>query len=347
MSKKNTCIALVLLSFLSLIFIGNFSIRNGEENVMAIKSSSTGEDWVIDFQGKLYEANDIISTDSHGNIYIVNEIKNNNNISLIKYDAAGSFQWNKTWGGSGMEYVHSLYVDSSDKIYLTGSTTSFSASADIYFVVYDVSGNMFLNKTWGSSKTDVGYDIVVDTSDNIYISGYTNGYENQSVLVKFNSNGSYQWNITYGDIDLKDIGKNLAIGPLGNIYVVVKFQGTVSSEYQIILLCCNSAGSLLWDTSFAMAGFDLYHFGMDIDSNGNIYVTGSTSWPLQNPDSQFFLIKFSPSGLPVWSTVWGEFEGDFSLDVAVDSSDNIYVAGHTRNLESGFGDIYLAKFSPN
>ena len=43
--------------------------------------------------------------------------------------------------------------------------------------------------------------------------------------------------------------------------------------------------------------------------------------------------------------MWGDTECDGDLDVAVDSTDQLYVAGFTRNFESGFGDIYLAKFS--
>ena len=347
MSKKKIGMALLLLPFLSLILIGNFTIDNGRENAMNIKNSSTGEDWVIDFEGKISSPNDILSTDSNGNIYIVREMKDNNNISLIKYDATGSHQWNKSWGGSGSEFVDSLYIDSSDKIYLTGSTPSFSSSTDIFVVVYDISGNLLMNTTWGSSKTDHGYDIAVDTFDNIYVSGYTNGIENQSVLVKFNSTGHYKWNITWGEIDKKEIGENLAIDSLGNINVLVQKQRWASAEYDIVLLHCSSTGSLLGNTSFGMFGTLIYPSGMDVDSQGNMYVTGLTDWPVLNPDYQFFLIKFSPSGLPLWSRVWGDTEAFMDLDVAVDSSDNIYVAGYTRNHESGFGDIYLAKFSPD
>ena len=85
MSKKKIGMALLLLPFLSLILIGDFTIDNGRENAMNIKNSSTGEDWVIDFEGKISSPNDILSTDSNGNIYIVREMKDNNNISLINF----------------------------------------------------------------------------------------------------------------------------------------------------------------------------------------------------------------------------------------------------------------------
>jgi hypothetical protein len=97
-------------------------------------------------------------------------------------------------------------VDSSDNIYVTGSTSggldgnTNSGIHDIFLVKYNSSGVKQWTKQLGTSSTDVGNGVTVDSSDNIYVTGLTSGGLDGNTnsggydlfLVKYNSDGVLQ-----------------------------------------------------------------------------------------------------------------------------------------------------------
>ena len=81
---------------------------------------------------------------------------------------------------------------------LDGNTNS--ESNDIILVKYNSSGTKQWTKQFGSSTSDTGQGVTVDSSDNIYVTGYTAGAldgntsagANDIILVKYNSSGVKQ-----------------------------------------------------------------------------------------------------------------------------------------------------------
>lgn len=113
-----------------------------------------------------------------------------------------------------------------------------------------------------------------------------------------------------------------------------------------------------------------YGNSVAIDSSGNAYITGSTdstnfplSAPLQGaiggniPVSDVFVTKLNASGSAlVYSTYLGGVGSDFGYGIAVDSSGNAYVTGHTTSADfptaaplygtySGATDAFVAKIN--
>ena len=117
-----------------------------------------------------------------------------------------SKQWTKLLGTSSDEDGNGVTVDSSGNIYVTGRTggaldsIANSGSSDIFLVKYDSTGEKQWTKLLGTSSDDYGFGMTVDSSDNIYVTGYTaGGLDNNSnsgsldiFLVKFNSDGVKQ-----------------------------------------------------------------------------------------------------------------------------------------------------------
>jgi hypothetical protein len=83
-----------------------------------------------------------------------------------------------------------------------------------------------------------------------------------------------------------------------------------------------------------------------MDSNGNIYSTGSTrSFGAGGAD--VLLLKYDPSGSLLWSKTWGGFADDNGIAIKVDGIGNVYVAGSTASFGAGWYDALLLKFDAN
>ena len=125
-----------------------------------------------------------------------------------------------------------MTVDSSDNIYVTGHTdggldgNTNSGGWDLILVKYNSSGVKQWTKQLGTSSLDRGYGVTVDSSDNIYVTGYTGGGLDGNTnsgttdlfLVKYNSSGTKQWTQQLGTSS-DDKGEGVTVDTSYNIYV--------------------------------------------------------------------------------------------------------------------------------
>ena len=161
--------------------------------------------------------NDAVST-TNDNIEGI--IEDNND--TVATDSTTNSSWTKQLGSSEIEYAYSVTTDSSGNIYVTGNTqgdldgnTNSGGECpsligtisgikilcnDIFLVKYNSSGTKQWTKLLGTSKNDFANSVTTDSSDNIYVTGYTNGDldgntnsgKDDIFLVKFNSSGTKQ-----------------------------------------------------------------------------------------------------------------------------------------------------------
>ncbi len=80
-----------------------------------------------------------------------------------------------------------------------------------------------------------------------------------------------------------------------------------------------------------------------IDSLDNIYVVGYTeSYGAGGTD--IVLVKFNNAGVQQWYRTWGGVNYDYGADLAVDSTNFIYLVGNTQSYTAGGSDIVLVKY---
>ncbi len=180
---------------------------------------------------------------------------------------------------------------------------------------------------------DMGFDIAVDTSSNIYYAG------------SFSSDS-----IVFGTFTLKRNGRD------GNAFLV---------KY-------DSSGNVLWARSSKLGyagahGLTIDNLGNPIIT-GNYYspfisfendtLTQDTTINM-NEVASIFLVKYDPLGNVIWAKNTKSKKQDFGNSLAVDKFNNIYVAGvYTSpvvafdtdtlyNTLSSGGNFFLAKYDPS
>ncbi|SVE51796.1 uncharacterized protein METZ01_LOCUS504650, partial [marine metagenome] len=180
-------------------------------------------------------------------------------VFVSKLDSSGDLVWAKSFGGTSTESGYGA-VDSSGNVYTTGTfrnTVDFDPGAgtanltsngiyDVFVSKLDSSGNYVWAKSFGGTNSDVGRSVAVDSSGNVYTTGYfkstpgdfdpgsgtanltSNGVHDVFVS-KLDSSGNYVWAKSFGGSG-HDYGHSVAVDSSGNVYTTGFFNGTVDFD---------------------------------------------------------------------------------------------------------------------
>jgi len=136
----------------------------------------------------------VISPDD--SIYLAAEEGNN---FLMKYNSSGELIWNATWSGM---HVNEMQIDSSENIYLGGSTSSLGAGGwDACVAKFNSTGSYMWHQTFGGPDSEFGDALVIDSSENVYLGGsidYGKHYSSDMFVAKYNRDGIILWHYYFG-----------------------------------------------------------------------------------------------------------------------------------------------------
>jgi len=191
------------------IFVGVTGVpeTSGEYDVCLVKTNSSGvSQWQKTFGGSGIDEGLFVRQTSDGG-YVITGLSDSfgsgdPNAYLVKTDSSGKLQWQKTFGGSGMDYALSVQQTSDDGYILAGVTESFGDGGwDAYLIKTDSTGKLQWQKTFGGSNNESASS-VFQTSDGGYIlAGYTDSYGSgveDAYLVKTDSSGNLLWQKAFG-----------------------------------------------------------------------------------------------------------------------------------------------------
>ena len=308
-------------------FGGGNITSNGSWDAYLLKLNSSGTfQWVKSYGASSNDLGRDVAIDSNDNIYLTGNFRgtvdfgggdvssnpsNNAYIFLVKFNSSGVFQWVYTAGGTGVDDVRSLALDSSDNPYITGSFQS--------------------TVNFGGGNT-------------------TAANTNDLFILKLNSSGAYQ-SIYTSNIDTNQKAKGLFIDSSGNVYATGTFQNTVnfgggeiiSSDQDIYLLKLNSSLAFQWVKRFA--GYQngslstALGAAVTVDEDGNVYSVGQISGTynlggmtqVSGGNKDAFIVKHDSSGTFQWSKTLGGGSAmdayDKAQDIVIDSNGFIITVG--------------------
>jgi hypothetical protein len=288
-------------------------------------------------------------------------------------------------GGGGQDIGTSIAIDSSGSAYIAGYTYSpyfpvttnifqsdYAGNGDGFIAKLDASGSTLIYASYigGSDGLDVVQAVAVDSSGNAYLTGSTQSTDFPVVnfqqignagaadvfVAKVSPSGSSLIYSTYLGGSGADLGQAIAVDGTGNVYLAgttyssnfptqSAFQGSSAGGADVFVTELDAAGTaLIFSTYFGGSGNDRV-FGMAVDANGSVYITGDTysaDFPTTSNALQIynrgkgdvFVARFNPGGWGlVYSTLLGGTDVDEGNAVALDSAGNAYVTGFTRSAD--------------
>ena len=340
----------VLGSGKSSLGLFNKAPLHADGDTVIMKFESNGSlDWYTFYGDSFHSSAFIIMTDG---IYVVGEGNNwdvngtaplhpysgNYDITILKLDKNGNYQWHTFYGSDNADYGNSIAVDESG-IYVTGESYS----------SWDVNGTAPLHSKIGSK------------------------YSTDIVILKLDKNGNYKWHTFYGS-DYSDSGSGIAVDD-NDVYVTGDSQsswdvnGTAPlhpHSGDITILKLNKNGAYQWHTFYGGGEIDESH-AIAVDESG-VYVTGysNKSWDVNgtaplHPYSggdDITILKLDKNGHYQWHTFYGSgnWNWDRGESIAIDES-GVYVTGYSDSWDvngtaplhpySGNNDITILKLDKN
>ncbi len=205
------------------------------------------------------------------------DLTSNGNLDafLAKYDASGSLLYAFNIGGNGNDNASSVVADANGNAFITGdfrnsgvdfdpsaSTNSLSSNGgtDVFLAKYDALGNYIYAINPGGNGTDFGASVAVDEYGNAFIAGGFTGNTDfdpsantanllaasgtDVFLAKYDSLGNYVNAFSFGGAGSgNDIGLDVSVDGIGNIYLTGSYQGTVDFDPSASSVSHTSNGS--------------------------------------------------------------------------------------------------------
>ena len=254
-------------------------------------------------------------------------------------------------------------------------------------VLVEVSNVQPAGGTWAARFGGVGYDegqaVALDASGNMVIAGsfrevvdfgggiLISAGGSDLFVAKFSPSGVHLWSRRFGGPG-NEMVTSIALDASGNVFLGGSFSGTANfggsnmvsaGDKDAFVAKYSSQCSHIWSQGFGESSTDRVN-SLTVDDRGNVIVTGffrgvytpmtignSSLYSWSQADT--FLAKFTPAGAGLWATNFYNGSRDSGNAVAVDSNDNILLAGDFESfIDFGGGQFnspggYLAKFSPD
>ncbi len=301
--------------------------------------------------------------DSSGNVYIVgttsgnldDQVNNGNgDVYLNKFDAAGNLIWTRVLGASDTANGFSVAVDSSDNVVVVGQTsvpltdTAYGGTGDAFVTKFDETGQELWTRQAAPYVADGATAVTIDSSDNIFVTGFVNGVIDSSAtnaggsdafLTKLDGDGALQYNKQFGTTG-NDVASDVAVDNAGNVFVSYS-DGT--NAYVRKYVDETTDNPPVFETDLGAVGSDGDVTGLVLDGSGNVYVSGHTSSSSLNGtvaqahsgSHDGFVTKLDDSsGTISFVSYIGSSGDDKAMNLAVNGTD-VYVTGSTDGTLSG------------
>ena len=321
----------------------------------------------------------------------VTGVDDGSNLVIVKYNTSGTAQWAKTvTGGPEVSEFVGVAIDAEGSVYAVGSingTVEFDFGSGITATGVDDGSNLVIVKyntsgtpQWAKTVTGGGPNgsefvgVAVDGEGNVYAVGTIDGnvafdfgnsvtatgvedMQNNSVIVKYDSNGTAQWaqTVTGGGPDRSQFN-GVSVDADGNAYAVGEMDGNVAFDFgnsvtatggvaggsSLLVVKYDTSGTPQWAKTVTVGPGQSGFNGVAVDADGNAYAAGYidetgefsfgngvTATGGYSIGNSLLIVKYDSTGTAQWAqTAATSPENESSFNgVAVDIAGDAYAVG--------------------
>ncbi|MDY6935923.1 MAG: SBBP repeat-containing protein [Spirochaetota bacterium] len=370
---------------------GDLNGSFGSRDIILVKYNIFGSiEWIEQLGTSNDDEGKAVAVDANDNIYVTGytcedldgvgseSYYGGTDIFLVKYDSNGNTIWIRQFGTSANEEGLGVTVRpqiEDIEVYVTGYTLGdldggSYGNKDIFLAKFIEDGSFGWIRQFGTSANEEGIAVAVNGSDNICITGYTEGDLDSGgplqniggrdiCIVNYDKAGIQQGKQMFGTM-YNDEGSGIVVDVNDNVYVTGYTEGDLNGEphsggsnSDIFLIKCDILFNEEW-TRLSGNGNDDSGCGVAVELDGNIYLTGYVSDSLHGESFQgikdIFLMKYISTGDREWTRLLGTANAEEGLGVAADAYSNIYVTGYTEGdlggqTNEGGMDIFTIRYN--
>ncbi len=358
---------------------GNVTGNHGFGDFWIIKVNATGTLlWQKSYGGSADDGTfSIAQTADSGFVVAGSSTSANGNVTLnhgstdywiIKINAAGILQWQKSYGGSSVDIACDIHQTSDLGFIIGGYTISNDGDVtgnhgfeDYWIVKLNSSGNLQWQKTFGGSMDERAY-AVQQTADGGYVAGgYTMSTDGDITgnhgdydywVIKLNSSGALQWQKTLGGTSM-DQNRTVQQTADGG-YITAGFTASVNGDVtfnhgseDLWIVKLSSTGTLQWQRSLGGSGVDQAYQVKSLGSGG--YLIGGSSYSLNGDVTgnhggyDMWIVRTDNVGNIVWQKSLGGSSVEEAYSVSPATNNGYIIAGGTLsndgNVTGNHGDF--------
>ncbi|GHC42627.1 hypothetical protein [Ulvibacter litoralis] len=287
---------------------------------------------------------------------------------VVKLDASGVIEWQKTIGGSDQDFLYAI-KETLDGGYILGGfsvsnlsgdkTENSNGGRDYWVVKLTNNGIIEWQNTIGGSDSDILSSIVVSNDGGFLLSGFSSSNisgdktENSRGrsdywIVKIDSSGNVEWDKTIGGSSI-DSG-SAAISTNDGGYIIGGNSGSGISgdkteaglglfDYWIVKI--NSQGDIIWQKTIGGANDDILNTICKTSDNGFI-LGGHSASDISETKSEnaigitdYWILKLNNSGVIEWDNTIGGSQSDELWSVSETIDQGFIIGGNSNSNISG------------
>ena len=266
---------------------------------------------------------------------------------LVKLDASGEMDWDKTFGGAKDDEGFSVINTKSGGFAFAGYTESEGkGSSDFLVAKLDFSGKELWKMTYGGPKADEACKIIQTFDGNFVVGGLTKSRGAGSSdywLLKTSGAKKVIFKKNFGGSRKEEL-KDIIQLPDSSFVVVGNSLSTSTGGSDVWLLKLNKLGRSKVKKNFGGNDYDL---GNSILATDDGYIIAGATMTQTKGFFDIWVFGLNENLEKKWENQWGD-KKDEKMEVIIATQDSGYaMAGYTKSYGKGGYDAWIIKLDRN